>query len=257
MAEPFDRLINHPRFELWPAQHVRARGLQRARDLAGAQWLLRDKRDGRFLALLRREGGRWRRQPLVRNLDPQAPASPTPAAVPDAPALHRAQAALQRRFALPDDYASRTGLPLVAEPATLAFAGHDRYRRPLWLLAGAARAWRRMQAAAAADGCCIEAISGYRSWEYQAGILQRKLARGLSLAQILAVNAAPGYSEHHSGRAIDIGTPGEPPAEESFELTPAFAWMQREAPRFGFRLSYPRGNPHGVIYEPWHWYWTG
>jgi len=112
-----------------------------------------------------------------------------------------------------------------------------------------------MQVDALRDGVLLEAISGYRSHDYQLGIFERKLARGLSLEQILAVNAAPGYSEHHGGLALDIGTPGEPPAEESFEATPAFAWLHRRAGEFGFRLSYPRGNRHGIVYEPWHWCW--
>ena len=97
------------------------------------------------------------------------------------------------------------------------------------------------------------AISGYRSHDYQLGIFERKRARGFALADILAVNAAPGFSEHHSGEALDIGTTGEPPAEASFERTPAFAWLQRHAGGFGFAMSYPRGNPHGIVYEPWHW----
>ena len=42
-------------------------------------------------------------------------------------------------------------------------------------------------------------------------------------------------------------------AEASFEATPAFAWLQRNATRHRFHLSYPRDNPHGITYEPWHW----
>jgi len=103
----------------------------------------------------------------------------------------------------------------------------------------------------------IEAISGFRSHAYQLGIFRRKMARGQSISQILSVNAAPGFSEHHSGRALDIGTPGEPAAEESFERTAAFAWLQDRAATFGFRMSYPRDNPHGIVYEPWHWCWVG
>ena len=64
---------------------------------------------------------------------------------------------------------------------------------------------------------------------------------------------APGFSEHHGGCALDIGTPDEPPAEASFEATPAFAWLQANADGHGFAMSYPRGNPHGIVYEPWHW----
>ena len=151
------------------------------------------------------------------------------------------------------EYAGRSGLALVAEPQWLALAGFDRWRRPLWLRPGAARAWRAMQRAAALDGVALDAISGYRSHDYQLGIFERKLARGQSVAQILQVNAAPGFSEHHGGDALDIGTPGDRPAEESFEATAAFAWLGEYAGRHGFGLSYPRGNPHGIVYEPWHW----
>ncbi|MFX5776691.1 D-alanyl-D-alanine carboxypeptidase family protein, partial [Acinetobacter baumannii] len=52
------------------------------------------------------------------------------------------------------------------------------------------------------------------------------------------MNAAPGFSEHHSGHALDIGTPGDAPAEESFETTDAFAWLQAHAGGHGFHLSY-------------------
>jgi D-alanyl-D-alanine carboxypeptidase len=89
------------------------------------------------------------------------------------------------------------------------------------------------------------------------GIFARKLARGLSVEDILQVNAAPGFSEHHGGCALDLGTPGEPPAEESFEATPAFDWLQANAGGYGFLMSYPRGNPHGIIHEPWHWRFAG
>ncbi|HMB43489.1 MAG TPA: M15 family metallopeptidase, partial [Luteimonas sp.] len=156
---------------------------------------------------------------------------------------------------LDDAYGETTGLPLVAEPDWLALAGFDRYRRPLWLHVDAAHAWRSMHAAALRDDVVLEAISGYRSHDYQLGIFERKLARGLMVTDILAVNAAPGYSEHHSGRALDIGAPDEPAAEESFERTPAFAWLRDNAASHGFGMSYPRDNPHGIVYEPWHWCW--
>ncbi len=99
-------------------------------------------------------------------------------------------------------------------------------------------------------------MSAYRSADYQLGIVRRKRTRGLTMAEILRVSAAPGYSEHHSGRAIDLTTPGYAPLEEAFERSAAFAWLRkRHASRFGFRLSYPRRNRHGISYEPWHWCW--
>ena len=73
------------------------------------------------------------------------------------------------------------------------------------------------------------------------------------MPEILTVNAAPGYSEHHSGLALDLGAPGEPPAQESFERTATFAWLTQKACTYGFAMSYPRDNPYGIVYEPWHW----
>ncbi len=253
------RLINFERIEALPAGLMQGRGSATVRALAGARWLLRRKRDGRWLGAVK--GGRvLALQPhalraalgpmaegeLLDRLD-HAPAAGE-ATLPLAPLR-----LLLVGLGIGADYGEARGLPVVPEPASLAFAGFDRYRRPLWLTAAAARGWMRMRAAAAADGVALEAISGYRSHAYQLGIFRRKLARGQRLEDILAVNAAPGYSEHHGGRALDIGTPGEPPAEESFEATPEFDWLTAKAARFGFSMSYPRGNPHGIVYEPWHW----
>lgn len=158
---------------------------------------------------------------------------------------------------IPAGYATEHRLVWIDEPRRLHYAGRDYVGRTLWLQHGAMQAWRAMQSAARESGAQLEAVSGFRSIVYQSGILRRKLERGMDIAQVLTINTAPGYSEHHSGRAIDIGTPGCTPAEEEFETTPAFAWLRQHGAQFGFRMSYPRGNPHGVIYEPWHWYWTG
>lgn len=253
-------LVNSAEVEAWPARLLRPRANADARALARARWCLRRKRDGRFLAALDDAG---RLHALLPGLAREPGVGEALAAIH---ALHERAGEPHylpldgllghlAALGLDESYGERSGLSLVAEPARLEFAGFDRYRRPLWLLAPAARAWRRMLVAAGADGVALEAISGYRSHAYQLGIFERKLARGLTVEQILAVNAAPGYSEHHGGRALDIGFPGEPPAEESFEATPAFAWLREHAGDFGFALSYPRGNPHGIVYEPWHWCW--
>jgi D-alanyl-D-alanine carboxypeptidase len=252
-------LVNSPHVEAWPARLVRARANADARALAGAHWCLRRKRDGRFLAALGPAGLHalvpWLgREPgmdavLQAVADPSERAGAT-ADLPLAGLVDRLEI-----LGIDHAYGERTGLDLVAEPARLEFAGFDRFRRPLWLREPAARAWRRMRDAALADDIALDAISGYRSHDYQLGIFARKLARGQTMPQILAVNAAPGYSEHHAGTALDIGTRGEPPAEESFEATPAFSWLGDRAGEFGFVMSYPRGNPHGITHEPWHWRW--
>jgi len=253
-------LLNTPEIELWPASVLRARGNRDARALARATQVLRRKRDGAYLAAVLPEGvlgllPGWQR---VRGIDDALDlldAGVVPGRQDIAPTLSLSQVET-RLDALgldADAYAARTGLALVAEPAWLSLAGEDRYRRPLWLEAATARAWHRLRAAAAREGIVLEAVSGYRSHAYQLGIFERKRARGLSLDAILAVNAAPGYSEHHAGSALDISTPGEPAAEDSFERTPAFDWLTRHACEHGFPMSYPRDNPHGIVYEPWHW----
>ena len=255
-------LLNTPDIELWPGGLLRARSNHDARALSRARHVLRRKRDGAYLAADLSEGllpllpGLQREPGLDAALD-ALEASPLGTRngidhVGELP-LHRLQERLDALGIDADAYEARTGLALVAEPDWLAFAGFDRYRRALWLRIDAARAWLRMHDAAARDDVLLDAISGYRSHDYQLGIFDRKLARGLSIDDILAVNAAPGYSEHHGGCALDIGTPGEPPAEESFEATPAFEWLQAHAGGNGFAMSYPRGNPHGIVHEPWHW----
>ncbi|MGO1002495.1 M15 family metallopeptidase [Lysobacter sp. CA196] len=255
-------LINTPEIELWPGGLLRARSNHDARALSRARHVLRRKRDGRFLAADLPEG----LLPLVPRLIHEDGIDLALDAL-DTIVEYRREGLLrigelpldrieERLFALGldcDGYEARTGLALIAEPDRLAYAGVDRFRRPLWLHPGAARAWTHLHQAALRDGVVLDAISGYRSHHYQLGIFERKLARGLRVDEILTVNAAPGYSEHHSGLALDIGTPGEPPAEESFEHTPAFAWLHANAGGYGYVMSYPRNNPHGIVYEPWHW----
>ena len=116
-----------------------------------------------------------------------------------------------------------------------------------------AAAWNEMKAAAEKDGEILQLVSAFRSVDYQKGIIQRKLAARQSWEQILRVSALPGFSEHHTGRTIDVTTPGSRVLEEEFENTPAFRWLARRAGEFGFTMTYPRGNSFGVAYEPWHW----
>jgi D-alanyl-D-alanine carboxypeptidase len=165
-------------------------------------------------------------------------------------------ARLHRKLGIPAGYAQRRGLPLQPEARRLVSVGPDIYQRDQRLLPAAAAAWQAMASAAAADGVELQLVSAFRPVDYQAGILRRKLDQGQSIDDILRVSAAPGYSEHHSGRAVDLTTPGCAVLEEEFEHSAAFAWLNRRALEFGFRLSYPRGNPHGVAFEPWHWAWS-
>jgi zinc D-Ala-D-Ala carboxypeptidase len=79
----------------------------------------------------------------------------------------------------------------------------------------------------------------------------------MDLHAILTVIAAPGFSQHHTGLAIDVGTPNRPVLTEDFENTAAFRWLTSYAGKFGFVMPYNRNNPHGFIYELWHWVLEG
>jgi len=149
------------------------------------------------------------------------------------------------------------GLILYEDASGLVVAEVAPSGRQHMLIPAAADAWRDMKQAAAADGVELYIVSAFRSFERQAELIAAKLERGQRIDEVLSVVAPPGCSEHHSGRAVDVGTGESIPLEESFEATPAFAWLAANAHRFGFTMSYGRSNPYGFIYEPWHWCYGG
>jgi len=158
-----------------------------------------------------------------------------------------------KELGVPSSFAAQRAWQLQPECSDLVSIGTDVVGREQQMERSAATVWQSMASAAAEEGVLLLAISAFRSFDYQRKIIERKLANGQPLEQILRVSALPGYSEHHTGQALDIGFPGCEPLTEEFEHTPAFAWLALHAARFNFSMSYPRDNPHGVIYEPWHW----
>jgi len=117
-----------------------------------------------------------------------------------------------------------------------------------------------MQDAARSDGVDLVLLSGFRSLAVQKQLFfDVKSQRNQSASERARVSAPPGYSEHSTGYAVDLGDGAAPQANlsESFEQTAAFAWLQGNAARFHYVLSFPRGNAQGVNYEPWHWRFEG
>ena len=163
--------------------------------------------------------------------------------------LHSVLASLQ----IPPERIAGKGLALQPEARDLVVAEVGEGGREHRLTPAAAAAWQAMKTAAQADGVVLRIVSAFRSIDRQAEIVRAKLDRGLSLDAILEVSAPPGYSEHHTGRAVDVTTNGVPPLEIAFEKTDAFRWLSKRAGEFGFVLSYPAGNRQGYAYEPWHW----
>lgn len=115
-----------------------------------------------------------------------------------------------------------------------------------------------MVLAAQADGINLLPLSGFRSHaDQQFLFFQIKANLGESAVARAEVSAPPGYSEHHTGYAIDFGDGSVPHShvQASFERTPAFRWLQENAPQYNFELSFPKAG--AVSYEPWHWRFVG
>lgn len=149
------------------------------------------------------------------------------------------------------------GLREYAEVSTLDVAEVGENGRVHLLEPAAADAWRLMKAAALLDGVDLWIVSAFRGIERQAEIIRRKLEAGAAIEDILAISAPPGFSEHHTGRAVDLATTGSRPLEVEFEQTAAYTWLVEHAAKYGFALSYPLGNIWGYQYEPWHWCFNG
>lgn len=123
-------------------------------------------------------------------------------------------------------------------------------------------AYRAMMAAMERDiGHRLLVESGYRSPAYQLYLFLLYLPKhGYSIRETNRFVALPGCSEHGcpQRQAIDFvngaGINGEERPEE-FEALPEYAWLTRHARDYGFVLSYPRNDPSGTSFEPWHWHY--
>ncbi|MGL5835820.1 MAG: M15 family metallopeptidase [Waterburya sp.] len=124
----------------------------------------------------------------------------------------------------------------------------------------AAQKFQEMQAAAQADGVSLSMISAFRDLETQEQLFFGvKEQRSQDATKRAEVSAPPGYSEHHTGYAMDLGD-GNAPAtnlETDFANTAAFRWLEQNALKYSFEMSFPPNNKQGVSYEPWHWRFVG
>ncbi len=117
----------------------------------------------------------------------------------------------------------------------------------------------KMREEAKKDGIYLVFLSGYRSINLQNNIFYSlKSIRNQEAAERARVSAPPGYSEHSTGFAIDIGdaTQRVTDFETDFENTDAFKWLMKNAAKFHFKLSFNKDNKY-IDYEPWHWRYEG
>lgn len=151
-------------------------------------------------------------------------------------------------FFLPDTYAPAR---LVEIPNTYKYIESA----PLQIIPEVLPYMSRMLDAAKADGIDIYASSAYRSFGTQSALKnQYKVTYGAGTAN--SFSADQGYSEHQLGTAVDFITTGTGGLLEGFDKKPAYAWMNANAYKYGFVLSYPQANGY-YTFEPWHWRFVG
>ena len=123
----------------------------------------------------------------------------------------------------------------------------------------AADAYKQFAKAAKAAGVNVMPISGYRSFSEQASLYDSYVRQyGQATADTLA--ARPGYSEHQTGLAMDIGNAsGTCALQACFANTPAGRWAAEHGWEYGFIIRYPAGAEAttGYTYEPWHLRYIG
>ena len=114
----------------------------------------------------------------------------------------------------------------------------------------------KMAGDAKKQGYDIRAISTYRTYEYQ-DMLYNNYASRDGVTKADTYSARPGFSEHHTGLALDIDNVKT--SYTDFDKTKEFIWMQENAYKYGFILRYPEDKVDitGYIYEPWHYRYVG
>lgn len=142
---------------------------------------------------------------------------------------------------LPDDY----------EPPELASLSSGRLVTP-----ETKTAFEELLEDSRASGYRISDISTYRSFSYQTGLHNRYLSSD-TRANVETYSARPGFSEHQTGRAIDmVGSNG---VMNRFGNTKESKWINENAYKYGFIVRYPNDSMHitGYRYEPWHITYVG
>lgn len=133
------------------------------------------------------------------------------------------------------------------------------YRRQEYLDQEAAIAFNQLLTAAAKADLTLQPISGFRSVDDQTELFEKQIQKHGSRAAAAKLSAPPGFSEHHTGYAIDISDRNQPEKDLklAFEGTAAYRWLSANAANYDFELSFPPNNAQGVSFEPWHWRYIG
>ncbi len=118
----------------------------------------------------------------------------------------------------------------------------------IYVLPVTRNAFAAMAAAALKDSVILIADSGWRSLSFQRRIIRTRMAAGDSFEEVLNSVAPPGYSEHHTGRTLDLC-----PSEAQFAFTPTYFWLTEHAASYGFHETLPEDPKAPLTWESWHW----
>lgn len=120
--------------------------------------------------------------------------------------------------------------------------------------------WLKFKKQALIDGFDIEVESAYRSIEYQEKVY-KEIAEDKGEEYARTHVAIPGYSEHHTGLALDVCIKIGDEYKIDYDLieTGVVKYMEENAHKFGFIIRYPKDkeNITGYNYEPWHLRYVG
>ena len=123
---------------------------------------------------------------------------------------------------------------------------------------------KKLIAAAKKDGITLKVKSGYRSYDHQIKTFKRWTEREMRKnkklsreeAEVIAntYSAKPGHSEHQLGTVVDILSSESNYKFSSDPKLKYSTWLEKNAPKFNFTISFPKGNKE-YVYEPWHIRW--
>ena len=148
-----------------------------------------------------------------------------------------------------------TYVPRNYKPENLVLM-HEYSKENIYLVSDAYKKFVLLADSALKQGLNIRAISAYRDVSYQEN-LYSKYSKNDSLEIVDTYSARPGYSEHHTGLAIDVDNINT--SYEYFEYTDEYEWMINNSYKYGFILRYPKSKEDitGYKYESWHFRYVG
>ncbi|WP_241153387.1 M15 family metallopeptidase [Enterococcus mediterraneensis] len=135
-------------------------------------------------------------------------------------------------------------------------------------------AYNDLVSSAKKAGINLRLISAFRSVSDQEAVFSARIAQLMSQNNLSEADAKkkametmtePGFSEHHTGLAIDVvdeqwlASNPNMILDESYSKKPGAKWLQANAYKYGFIVRYPDGKEDitKITYEPWHLRYVG